>query len=152
RAREFEVAVRRRTAEPPIEPRGRGLPESRPAMRRATSTKIVNRWMPTLQAGRHDNFTILHELDLEGRVRLLRGGTSHLLFERTSLGRVLIKGSCARTSLRKRYSHMASQPTQQIPGVYHRKIGDIVVTAISDGYLDGGLDVMRNVDLDAAHR
>src|ERR1700756_5328472 len=47
---------------------------------------------------------------------------------------------------------MVPQPTQQIPGVYHRKIGDIVVTAISDGYLDGSLDVMRNVDLDAAHR
>ena len=47
---------------------------------------------------------------------------------------------------------MAPQPTQQIPGVYHRKIGDIVVTAISDGYLDGGLDVMRNVDLGVAHR
>ena len=47
---------------------------------------------------------------------------------------------------------MISQPAQQIPGVYHRKIGDIVVTAISDGYLDGSLDVMRNVDLDRAHR
>src|SRR5689334_1050821 len=47
---------------------------------------------------------------------------------------------------------MTSQPPQQIPGVYHRKIGDIVVTAISDGYLDGNLDVMRNVDLDAAHK
>src|ERR1700743_2416639 len=44
------------------------------------------------------------------------------------------------------------QPTQQIPGAYHRRIGDIVVTAISDGYLDGSLDVMRNVDLDAAHK
>ena len=43
------------------------------------------------------------------------------------------------------------QPTQQIPGAYHRKVGDIVVTAISDGYLDGTLEVMRNVDLDAAH-
>ncbi len=47
---------------------------------------------------------------------------------------------------------MASKPAQQIPGVYHRKIGDIVVTAISDGYLDGGLDVMRNVDLGVAER
>ena len=46
---------------------------------------------------------------------------------------------------------MAPQPTQQIPGVYHRKIGDIVVTAISDGYLDSNLEVMRNVDLDKAH-
>src|ERR1700759_3842961 len=46
---------------------------------------------------------------------------------------------------------MTSRPLQQIPGVYHRKIGDIVVTAISDGYLDGNLEVMRNVDLDKAH-
>ena len=46
---------------------------------------------------------------------------------------------------------MTTQPAQQIPGVYHRKIGDIVVTAISDGYLDGDLTVMRNVDLDKAH-
>jgi glyoxylase-like metal-dependent hydrolase (beta-lactamase superfamily II) len=47
---------------------------------------------------------------------------------------------------------MTQQPAQQIPGVYHRKVGDIVVTAISDGYLDGSLDVMRNVDLDKAHQ
>jgi glyoxylase-like metal-dependent hydrolase (beta-lactamase superfamily II) len=47
---------------------------------------------------------------------------------------------------------MAPQPTQQIPGVYHRRIGDIVVTAISDGYLDGNLEVMRNVDLDKARQ
>src|ERR1700761_8699885 len=46
---------------------------------------------------------------------------------------------------------MISKPAAQIPGVYHRKIGDIVVTSISDGYLDGNLDVMRNVDLDKAH-
>jgi glyoxylase-like metal-dependent hydrolase (beta-lactamase superfamily II) len=47
---------------------------------------------------------------------------------------------------------MIPQPVQQIPGVYHRKIGDIVVTAISDGYLDGNLEVMRNVDLNTAQR
>ena len=47
---------------------------------------------------------------------------------------------------------MNQPPTQQIPGVYHRKIGDIVVTVISDGYLDGNLEVMRNVDLDKAHK
>ena len=47
---------------------------------------------------------------------------------------------------------MIPQPIQQIPGVYHRKIGDIVVTAISDGYLNGNLEVMRNVDLDKAHQ
>jgi hypothetical protein len=42
---------------------------------------------------------------------------------------------------------MNSKTPQQIPGVYHRKIGDILVTSISDGYIDGTLDVMRNVDL-----
>jgi glyoxylase-like metal-dependent hydrolase (beta-lactamase superfamily II) len=47
---------------------------------------------------------------------------------------------------------MTPRPAQQIPGVYHRKIGDIVVTAISDGYLDGDLDVMRNVDLEKARQ
>jgi glyoxylase-like metal-dependent hydrolase (beta-lactamase superfamily II) len=47
---------------------------------------------------------------------------------------------------------MTAQPAQQIPGVYHRMIGDIVVTAISDGYLDGNLEVMRNVDLEKAHQ
>jgi glyoxylase-like metal-dependent hydrolase (beta-lactamase superfamily II) len=36
-------------------------------------------------------------------------------------------------------------PQQQTPGVYHRRVGDIVVTAISDGYLDGSLDVLRNI-------
>lgn len=47
---------------------------------------------------------------------------------------------------------MTTQPAQQIPGVYHRKIGDIVVTSISDGYLDGNLEVMRNVDDDKARQ
>jgi glyoxylase-like metal-dependent hydrolase (beta-lactamase superfamily II) len=47
---------------------------------------------------------------------------------------------------------MIPQPLQQIPGVYHRRIGDIVVTAISDGFLDGNLEVMRNVDLDKARQ
>src|SRR3954469_3574119 len=47
---------------------------------------------------------------------------------------------------------MNAQPAQQIPGVYHRKIGDIMVTAISDGYLDSTLDVMLNVDRDRARQ
>jgi glyoxylase-like metal-dependent hydrolase (beta-lactamase superfamily II) len=47
---------------------------------------------------------------------------------------------------------MTPQTAQQIPGVYHRKIGDILVTAISDGYLDGTIDVMRNVDHDKARQ
>ena len=47
---------------------------------------------------------------------------------------------------------MIPLPTRQIPGVYHRRIGDIVVTALSDGYLDGTLDVLRNITPDEAMR
>ena len=45
---------------------------------------------------------------------------------------------------------MVTVPTQQIPGFYHRRIGDIVVTALSDGYLDGTVDVMQNISGDDA--
>ncbi len=37
-------------------------------------------------------------------------------------------------------------PTGQIPGVYRRRIGDITVTALSDGYLDGDLTVLQGID------
>ena len=40
---------------------------------------------------------------------------------------------------------MPKVPTEQIPGVYHRKIGDIVVTAVSDGFLDGQMSVLHNI-------
>jgi glyoxylase-like metal-dependent hydrolase (beta-lactamase superfamily II) len=43
-----------------------------------------------------------------------------------------------------------SQPPQQISGVYHRKIGDIVITALSDGYNDGNLELLKNVDVNQA--
>lgn len=46
----------------------------------------------------------------------------------------------------------ALPPDSQIPGVYHRRIGDMVVSAISDGYLDGNLDVLINVDRGDAER
>lgn len=45
---------------------------------------------------------------------------------------------------------MSAAPTAQIPGFYHRKIGDIVVTAISDGYLDGDVGVLLNIEPDDA--
>ena len=45
---------------------------------------------------------------------------------------------------------MSSQPPQQISGVYHRKIGDIVITALSDGYNDGNLELLKNVDVNQA--
>lgn len=38
----------------------------------------------------------------------------------------------------------------QIPGVYRRRVGDILVTAIADGYLDGNVDVLRNIQPDVA--
>jgi glyoxylase-like metal-dependent hydrolase (beta-lactamase superfamily II) len=47
---------------------------------------------------------------------------------------------------------MIKAPQQQIPGVYHHRIGDIVVTAVSDGFLDGTLDVLRNISQDEARR
>jgi glyoxylase-like metal-dependent hydrolase (beta-lactamase superfamily II) len=47
---------------------------------------------------------------------------------------------------------MVQPPKQQIPGVYHHRVGDIVVTAISDGFLDGTLDVLRNIDHEEARR
>ena len=37
-------------------------------------------------------------------------------------------------------------PQRQIPGVYHRRIGEIVLTALSDGYLDGTVEVLQNID------
>jgi glyoxylase-like metal-dependent hydrolase (beta-lactamase superfamily II) len=40
---------------------------------------------------------------------------------------------------------MVQVPSAQIPGVYHRRIGDIIVTALSDGYLDGTVEVMQNI-------
>ena len=47
---------------------------------------------------------------------------------------------------------MATVPTAQIPGVYRRRIGDIAVTAISDGYLDGAYEFMRDITPQDAER
>ena len=47
---------------------------------------------------------------------------------------------------------MIKVPQQQIPGVYHRRVGDIVITAISDGFLDGTVEGMRNIPPDEARR
>lgn len=41
-------------------------------------------------------------------------------------------------------------PHQQSAVVYRRRIGDIVVTSVSDGYLDAGLGALQNIDLDEA--
>ena len=47
---------------------------------------------------------------------------------------------------------MVQAPTHQIPGVYHRRIGDIIVTTLSDGYFDGTVDVLQNITSDEAMR
>ena len=47
---------------------------------------------------------------------------------------------------------MTAAPAQQIPGLYHRKVGNFVVTAVSDGYIDGTLDLLKNVDIGQARR
>jgi len=40
---------------------------------------------------------------------------------------------------------MVALPEQQVAGVYHRRIGDIVVTAISDGYMIPDHEMTRNL-------
>ncbi|MBN9563049.1 MAG: MBL fold metallo-hydrolase [Alphaproteobacteria bacterium] len=47
---------------------------------------------------------------------------------------------------------MTAAPEQQIPGVYHRRIGDIVVSAVSDGVLQGSLGVLQNIAQEEASR
>jgi glyoxylase-like metal-dependent hydrolase (beta-lactamase superfamily II) len=47
---------------------------------------------------------------------------------------------------------MINAPQQQIPGVYHRRVGDMVVTAVSDGFVDGTVESMRNIGADDARR
>ena len=40
---------------------------------------------------------------------------------------------------------MGAIPERQVPSVYRRKIGNIVVTALSDGYLDADVGVLRRI-------
>lgn len=47
---------------------------------------------------------------------------------------------------------MIKAPEKQIPGIYHRRVGEITVTAVSDGFLDGNLDVLRNIDKEEARQ
>lgn len=47
---------------------------------------------------------------------------------------------------------MSQMPTRQIPPVYRRRVGDIVVTAVSDGTLERTHEMMLNVPEDEARR
>ncbi|MEJ8572368.1 MBL fold metallo-hydrolase [Microbaculum marinum] len=41
---------------------------------------------------------------------------------------------------------MGSAPIEQVAGLYHRRIGDVTVTALSDGYLDAPFEVLRDIE------
>ena len=45
---------------------------------------------------------------------------------------------------------MTSARQVQVPGIYHRRIGDIVVTALSDGYYDTPMAAYRGITEDEA--
>lgn len=47
---------------------------------------------------------------------------------------------------------MINFPKGQIPGIYNRQIGDMVVTVVSDGYLMGGMDVLHHISEEDAQK
>lgn len=47
---------------------------------------------------------------------------------------------------------MTTTPQTQVPGLYHRRIGDITVTAVSDGYFDTPYAALRGIAPDEAGR
>lgn len=40
---------------------------------------------------------------------------------------------------------MQKRPTEQVPGVYHRRLGDLIISAVNDGYIDPSADVAQGV-------
>ena len=44
---------------------------------------------------------------------------------------------------------MPQIPTQQVAAAFRRRLGDVVVTALSDGYLDASLDLLTGIDRDS---
>jgi len=45
-----------------------------------------------------------------------------------------------------------AQPEKQVPAIHHRKVGDITVTSVSDGFLDGSMAVIQNIATEDAAR
>lgn len=43
-------------------------------------------------------------------------------------------------------------PAAQVPAVYHRRLGELVISAVSDGYIDPSLEVARSVSAAEAAR
>ena len=46
---------------------------------------------------------------------------------------------------------MANANMKQVSGIYHRRIGDVLVTAVSDGYIDAPYNVLQSISGDDAH-
>ncbi len=40
---------------------------------------------------------------------------------------------------------MPNLPSTQVPGVHHRRLGDLIITTVSDGYLEAPLDIAQGV-------
>jgi glyoxylase-like metal-dependent hydrolase (beta-lactamase superfamily II) len=47
---------------------------------------------------------------------------------------------------------MPNLPSGQVPGVYHRRLGDLLVTAASDGYIDPPMDAAQGVSVAEAEQ
>lgn len=47
---------------------------------------------------------------------------------------------------------MRSLPKKQVPGVYHRRFGEFLVTALSDGYVEMGYDIFREFSREEVDR
>ncbi len=45
---------------------------------------------------------------------------------------------------------MPSEVLQQVPGIYHRQVGEITVTALNDGHLDAPLTTVRGIPTEEA--
>lgn len=43
---------------------------------------------------------------------------------------------------------MPTPPTEQVPAIHHRRIGDITLTVVSDGFLDGSMAVLQNITVE----
>jgi hypothetical protein len=46
---------------------------------------------------------------------------------------------------------MADLPKAQVPGLYHRSIGNILVTVVSDGFLNGSNAALQNISAMMPH-
>ena len=47
---------------------------------------------------------------------------------------------------------MSNLPTEQVPGIYHRRLGDLIVTTVSDGYVDPPMDAAQVISQDEVKR